>query len=375
MKPKILFIMHMPPPIHGAAMMGKYIHESKLINETFNCIYINPSASTEISNVGKISIKKIFIVISNILTIIRTVIKEKPDLCYYTSTIGGWGIFRDMLVVGSLKLLGQKIVLHLHNKGASTFYNKHKISSIAYHTIFRKVSIILLAKQLYSDISQFAKEKQIYYCPNGIPQTLTKPIIRENTHNPFTFLFLSNMIESKGVLILLKSCQLLKEKGFNFRCDFVGKWSDVTYTKFNNLIAQFNLQKNVFAHGAKYGNEKNEFLRIADALVFPTYFPGETFGLVLLEAMEYSLPCISTYEGGIPSIIENEKSGLLVHSQNVEELTKAMIKFIESPQLCIQMGKYGRNKFIKHYTLQIFENRITDILTDILNDSNAINSN
>ena len=32
-KPKILFIMHMPPPVHGAAMMGQYIHDSSLIKE------------------------------------------------------------------------------------------------------------------------------------------------------------------------------------------------------------------------------------------------------------------------------------------------------------------------------------------------------
>ena len=40
-KSNILFIMHMPPPVHGAAMMGKYIHDSKLINSTFDCHYIN----------------------------------------------------------------------------------------------------------------------------------------------------------------------------------------------------------------------------------------------------------------------------------------------------------------------------------------------
>ena len=44
MKPKILFIMHMPPPVHGAAMVGQWIHDSKLINKTFECHYINPSA-------------------------------------------------------------------------------------------------------------------------------------------------------------------------------------------------------------------------------------------------------------------------------------------------------------------------------------------
>ena len=35
-KNKVLFIMHMPPPVHGAAMMGQYIHDSKLINEFLN---------------------------------------------------------------------------------------------------------------------------------------------------------------------------------------------------------------------------------------------------------------------------------------------------------------------------------------------------
>lgn len=41
MKPKILFIMHMPPPVHGAAMVGQYIHDSELINWEFECHYIN----------------------------------------------------------------------------------------------------------------------------------------------------------------------------------------------------------------------------------------------------------------------------------------------------------------------------------------------
>ena len=40
-KPKVLFIMHMPPPVHGASMMGQYIHDSKLISESFECRYIN----------------------------------------------------------------------------------------------------------------------------------------------------------------------------------------------------------------------------------------------------------------------------------------------------------------------------------------------
>ena len=49
----ILFIMHMPPPIHGAAMMGKYIYDSELINTTFNCHYINLTTAKRLQDIGK----------------------------------------------------------------------------------------------------------------------------------------------------------------------------------------------------------------------------------------------------------------------------------------------------------------------------------
>jgi hypothetical protein len=58
MKTKILFIMHMPPPVHGAAVMGQYIHDSRVINDTFNCHYLNPSASKSVDKVGKLQLGK-----------------------------------------------------------------------------------------------------------------------------------------------------------------------------------------------------------------------------------------------------------------------------------------------------------------------------
>lgn len=106
----------MPPPVHGAAMMGKYIHDSELINEKFECYYINPSLSSSVANVGKVSIGKIVFMIKNIINIISKVKNIKPDLCYYTPTADGWGICRDLVVLSLLKWQKQKIVLHMHNK-------------------------------------------------------------------------------------------------------------------------------------------------------------------------------------------------------------------------------------------------------------------
>lgn len=53
MKPNILFILHMPPPVHGASMVGKYIHDSHVINETFNCHYFNLTLARDLNDIGK----------------------------------------------------------------------------------------------------------------------------------------------------------------------------------------------------------------------------------------------------------------------------------------------------------------------------------
>ena len=59
MKNSILFILHLPPPIHGASMVGKYIQESKLINSSFDCYYINLATAGDLSDIGQFSLKKI----------------------------------------------------------------------------------------------------------------------------------------------------------------------------------------------------------------------------------------------------------------------------------------------------------------------------
>lgn len=63
-------------------------------------------------------------------------------------------------------------------------------------------------------------------------------------------------------------------------------------------------------------------LKNADSLVFPTFYQGETFGLFLLEAMEYGMSCISTFEGGIPSVLDDNKTGFLVQARDVQTLAE-----------------------------------------------------
>ena len=98
MKPKILFILHLPPPIHGAAMMGKYIQESKLIDSSFNCYCINLATAGSLSDIGHISLKKLLQPISCLKHISHVVREIRPELVYITPNAGGKAFFKDFFV-------------------------------------------------------------------------------------------------------------------------------------------------------------------------------------------------------------------------------------------------------------------------------------
>jgi glycosyltransferase involved in cell wall biosynthesis len=118
----------------------------------------------------------------------------------------------------------------------------------------------------------------------------------------------------------------------------------------------------IFAHGPKFGNEKIAFLKKADIFVFPSYFHNETFGLVNLEAMQYSLPIVSTFEGGIPDVVEDGITGYLVPQLDSVMLADKLECLIKKPELRTKMGIAGKERFKSLFTYEHFQENIKNIL-------------
>lgn len=365
-KMRVLFIMHMPPPVHGAAMMGKYIHDSRVVNETFDCHYINLATAKDLADIGKIRLQK-FTQFYQLLNKIRKEVKRiRPELVYVTPNAKGGAFYKDFIVIQMLKSMGCKVAVHYHNKGVSLKQDK-VIDNLLYRTFFKNLKVILLAEALYADVQKYVSRKDVCICPNGIPEVLTaEPSAARHNSIP-KLLFLSNLLIDKGVFTLLDACKILKEKGYQFTCDFVGgETADINAERFNQEVAIRGVNEQVCYKGKKYGVEKEEILKNADLFVFPTYYSNECFPLVLLEAMQQGLPCISTNEGGIADIIIPNETGYIVPKKSAQDLADKIEILLKDTSLRLEMGNKGLERYKQLFTLEAFEQRIASILKEAM---------
>ena len=214
-------------------------------------------------------------------------------------------------------------------------------------------------------MAKYVKREDVYICPNGIPSSCKEEMeARRNNVIPH-LLFLSNLLISKGVIVLLDTLRILKEKGYLFNCQYVGgETAEINAMQFAVEVERRKLNDRVAYAGRKVGEEKNTFFQQADIFILPTM--NECFPLVILEAMEYKLPVISTNEGGIPDIVKDGEKGLSSEKQNRVSLADSIAKLLDDEEVRLKMGNAGYEKFCREFTLQRFESRMLDILSQNL---------
>lgn len=357
-KPRILFVMHMPPPVHGAAVMGAQIRASKLVADKFECRFLNLSASSSLEEIGKGRLRKIRFVLGLIRRVRQELRTWKPDLVYLTPTSTLPALFKDYSIVRLVRRYGCRRVLHFHNKGVAN-RSGHRLDDWVYRRLFDGADVILLSDLLRPDVAKYVPAERIAICPNGLDFPEGKRL--ESGNGPLQILFLSNLLEDKGYEDLLDACAILRKEGMPFRCHFVGARSaSVSEADFQRCVEVRHLEETVVYEGPKYGSDKMEALHKADVLVHPTR--EDCFPLVILEAMAAGLPVISTREGGIPDEVEDGMTGILCEKRNPAALADALKHLMEDAALRERMGRAGRERYERLFSASRFERRLTEIL-------------
>jgi len=152
--------------------------------------------------------------------------------------------------------------------------------------------------------------------------------------------------EKKGFSYLIEACRFLKNRGYDFRCEIVGEGPK--RAELEALITALDLDGTVVLQGALPHSEV--VARYAQATLFALACvlaeDGDRDGIpnVVLEAMAMQVPVVSTRLSGIPEVVEDGLTGLLVQPGDAKTLADALARLLDAPDLRERLGRQGRKR-------------------------------
>jgi glycosyltransferase involved in cell wall biosynthesis len=363
---KIYFLIQLPPPIHGASIVNQTIFESTRINFSFETKFLNITLAEDLISIGKFRIRKLFSYLKLIIIVVSQYLSFKPDLTYMTMSPVGYAFLKDAFMLLLIKMMGGKVVVHLHGKGIKKRSDNSKFWSFVYRLIFKKVHIMHLSPRLFWDVQDVRdRNAKLLAIPNGIDFNDTKPVVNKNP--VLTFVYLSNLVPGKGADLLIKAALHLPSKLQNkFDVKIFGDSNNKTFKKQLHSLVQNNAHDNIKLLGPVFGQEKYEQLKTGMVFVLPTTYQNECFPISILEAMACGLAVISTKEGAITDIVDNDLSGKVIVEVSEQKLAESMATYIEDQSLAYSHGEYGKHKFENNYMIKHFENNLIHHLNEII---------
>ena len=170
--------------------------------------------------------------------------------------------------------------------------------------------------------------------------------------------------EVKGHPVLVEACRKLSERGIPFVCDLVG--AGPRRSEVEALIERAGLTGRVRTLGPRPRLEVVRLLSECDVFALPSVMAanGEREGIPvsLMEAMAMGIPVVSSKLSGIPELVENEVSGILVKPGDATAFSEALEKLAREPSLRAQLGEAGRLKVLRDFDLSRNVDRLAALL-------------
>ncbi|MCH7615092.1 MAG: glycosyltransferase family 4 protein [Nitrospinae bacterium] len=171
----------------------------------------------------------------------------------------------------------------------------------------------------------------------------------------------ANLFPHKGYEYLLEALVEIKDAMPDICCFIVGKGSEAYQQKLFQLIEKRQLMANVVFAG--FQKNVHEFINVFDVFVLPSLMEG--FGIALLEAMAMSKPIVACRVGGIPEVIIDGVTGILVPPKDSNALAKALVGLLPDEQAKRRFGEAARKVVEERFSQEIAMKRIENLYRDL----------
>lgn len=286
--------------------------------------------------------------IKNVYKLYRILNLIKPSIIHFNDPCLR-GIFSSFFISNSIK-----IMTHHTPELLRSYSVKGRImKSLSFQILDYIVVTSKQDKQTCAKKDRFNKKK-IMVIPYGIDrERFSRHFNPKNVRKEFnlykdTFVVgnVARLVAQKGHIYLIKAADKLRNLYSHKELGFVIVGDGNLKNKLETEVSKRNL--NDYFLFAGWRNDIPRLLSSFNILVMPSLFEGQC--LAVAEALAAGKPVVASFVGGIPSLIEQKKTGLLVPPKDTNALADALQWMIENKEKVNKMGELGKQIIFNNYT-------------------------
>lgn len=358
----LLVLAQIPPPHHGqSAMVQLLLDELPRAAPDIELHPVNLALSPTGADIGRWQPGKLLAARRALRTAHAAISRYGCDTLYYVPAPGKRiALWRDLLLLRSLRPRIPRLVLHWHASGLGHWLETHAMAwerRAARHALGQANLSIALAPSLLADTEKLSPQRTAVV-PNGIvdPFAASPPPPRrpKSAPEPVQILFMGSGSAAKG---LFRTIDALAHLPDHFHLTFAGDFADQAAAR-KFAAAQTPYGSRLRHVGFVDDDGRQQLLAESDVLAFPTTYEHEAFPLVLIEALAADLPIVTTRWRAIPDLLPNDYPGW-VEPNKPADLAAAIAAAVTDPAI----GQ-NRSYYLKHYTHEKFGRNLARALAE-----------
>ncbi|TYC01385.1 MAG: glycosyltransferase family 4 protein [Kosmotoga sp.] len=331
---KLLLIGPLPPPIHGISKSNELLYKSLKLKHEIDFLDTSTNRAFEdLERQGKLNHRRIFTSFYQVIKGWGKIFFNKYDVVYITPGQSIYGYLKYTPFMWVAKIRKIPYFIHIHGGFFRTMYNSLSRSSwkrkVVDKSLKRLSGAMVLGPSLKYMFEGLIPDENIFVCENGVEDEIfaTKKEIEDKAERykndeVIRVVYLSNLMESKGILDLLEAVNILKNEEIKVHLDIAGAIEPAIESEVKKYILE--LGDIVTYHGVVKGDRKKQLLLENHFFCLPSkHLYGEGQPISILEAMANGCIIITTDHGGIKDIV-NEKYGYFVEKQNPKSIVQAL---------------------------------------------------
>lgn len=217
------------------------------------------------------------------------------------------------------------------------------------------------SRQLYGHIKRLGLQNS-KYIPLGIDAKFHEPVTKSENERPI-LLFVGALAEQKGIKVLVEAMKDVAKHNPNVLLKLAGRGDLEGWIK--EIVKEYALEDNVELLGFVDHDKVRDLYIEADIFVLPSVW-HEQFGLVGPEALACETPCVGSNIGGIPEWLHHNEWGLLVPSNEADDLAEALTTLVNDPDMRKKFGKNGRRFVLEEYGSEKYANNILEMVESVI---------